>query len=562
MKPVKTIEPRHADRPGTGVRVSADSHPGLQRDHNEDRFHYDVARGIFLVVDGVGGHAAGDKAAETAITVLRERLERETGNVEDRIREAIALANNNIHRLASWKPEWRGMGCVLTVAVVANGRAVVGHVGDTRLYKMRGGHLEKVTRDHSPVGEREDAHELSEAEAMRHPRRNEVYRDVGSEPHEPGDPGFVDIFTVPFEPDAALLLCSDGLSDTVSSSTIAEVVRAYAGHPYEVVRALIDAANESGGKDNVTVVYVEGEDFSRAQLSLPLAGPVRFPGVESHPVPLQSASRRGRRWRTITLIVLVLAVATAAAVLLMKQWGGSLPALPFLTRSPIINVNQSQSIAAAIERAGPGSTIVVEPGEYREQVRLKTGVRIRSRVPRGASIRLRGDASETDPAVVAVDVADAELAGFRIVGDAATPLGSGIYVRDADVWLTDLEVTGAAIAAVELVSGAGASVTAADIHDNPGSGLVIRAGASPRIVHSQFVRNGGSERAAAAPVLIEPGARPRLSSNVFQGLTPDLLTGLSQAEREAVRHSNWFVGSEGGRSALPSPQGRAPQGRR
>src|SRR5687768_4732823 len=270
MKPMRTIEPRSGERAGSAVRVSGDSHPGLQRQHNEDRFHYDFARGILFVVDGVGGQAAGEKAADTAVSVLRERLERETGAVEDRIREAITLANNNIHRLASWNPEWHGMGCVLTVAVLSNGSAVVGHVGDTRLYKMRAGRLEKVTRDHSPVGEREDAHELSEAEAMRHPRRNEVYRDVGSEPHEPGDPDFVDIFRVPFEPDAALLLCSDGLSDTVSSAAIADIVRSYAGHPYEVVRALIDAANDAGGKDNVTVVYVEGEEFSRAQLALPL----------------------------------------------------------------------------------------------------------------------------------------------------------------------------------------------------------------------------------------------------------------------------------------------------
>ena len=120
--------------------------------------------------------------------MLRTRLERETGTVEDRVREAIALANNEIHRLASLRAEWQGMACVLTVAVVANGDVVVGHVGDTRLYKLRAGRIEKLTRDHSPVGEREDAGELTEREAMQHPRRNEVYRDVGSELHDPDDP--------------------------------------------------------------------------------------------------------------------------------------------------------------------------------------------------------------------------------------------------------------------------------------------------------------------------------------------------------------------------------------
>src|SRR6185436_15996222 len=168
------------------LRAAGDSHPGLQRGVNEDRFHVDPARGIFIVIDGVGGQAAGEKAAETALAMLRTRLERETGEIEDRVREAIAIANNEIHRLASLRAEWQGMACVLTIAVVANGGLVVGHVGDTRLYKLRGGRIDKVTRDHSPVGEREDAGELSEADAMQHPRRNEVYRDVGSERHEAG----------------------------------------------------------------------------------------------------------------------------------------------------------------------------------------------------------------------------------------------------------------------------------------------------------------------------------------------------------------------------------------
>ena len=173
-----------------------------------------------MVVDGVGGQAAGGKAADTAITLLRARLERETGPVPDRLREAIAVANNEIHRLAALRTEWTGMACVLTVVVVDEGRATIGHVGDTRLYRLRHGLIEKVTRDHSPVGEREDAGEISELEAMNHPRRNEVYRDVGSEPHQPDDPDFIEVKEVPFEPDAALLLCSDGLTDLVDSASI------------------------------------------------------------------------------------------------------------------------------------------------------------------------------------------------------------------------------------------------------------------------------------------------------------------------------------------------------
>src|SRR5215213_397965 len=247
---------------GTLIKAAADSHPGLQRAINEDRFHLDPARGLFVVIDGVGGQAAGEKAAETALAMVRARLERETGTVEDRVREAIALANNEIYRLASLRPEWQGMACVLTIAVVSNGDIVVGHVGDTRLYKLRAGRIEKLTRDHSPVGEREDAGEVSEREAMQHPRRNEVYRDVGSERHEPHDLRFIDVFRQPFELDTALLLCSDGLTDAVTSAAINEIVTDFAGHPFEIVRALIDAANAAGGKDNVTVVYAEGPRFA------------------------------------------------------------------------------------------------------------------------------------------------------------------------------------------------------------------------------------------------------------------------------------------------------------
>ncbi len=169
------------------LTAAASTDPGRQRDVNEDRWHVDVARGVFAVIDGVGGQAAGGKAADVALAMLRTRLERETGPVAGRVREAITIANNEIHRLASQRPEWNGMACVLTVAVVEDGKATIGHVGDTRLYKSRHDRLEKVTRDHSPVGEREDANEITEDDAMRHPRRNEVYRDVGSEPHEPDD---------------------------------------------------------------------------------------------------------------------------------------------------------------------------------------------------------------------------------------------------------------------------------------------------------------------------------------------------------------------------------------
>src|SRR5437763_7234524 len=156
------------------------------------------------------------------------------------------------------------MACVLTVAVLDNGSAVVGHVGDSRLYQIRRGEIRKITHDHSPVGEREDARELTEIEAMRHPRRNEVFRDVGSVNRDKDDEGFVDVVEEPIADDGAIVLCTDGLTDGVPAATIAHLVREHAGDPQAVADALVSAANDAGGRDNVTVVYAEGPQFAPA----------------------------------------------------------------------------------------------------------------------------------------------------------------------------------------------------------------------------------------------------------------------------------------------------------
>ena len=194
----------------TKVRCAGASDPGRVRSNNEDAFHIDPERGIFLVVDGIGGQAAGEKAAEIAVERVRARLERQTGTTEQRIREAITMANNEILRAARGNPEWEGMACVLTVAVLENGSAVVGHVGDSRLYQIRRGEIRKITHDHSPVGEREDSRELTEADAMRHPRRNEVFRDVGSEEHAPDDADFIELQRFPSSPIARCCCAATG----------------------------------------------------------------------------------------------------------------------------------------------------------------------------------------------------------------------------------------------------------------------------------------------------------------------------------------------------------------
>jgi serine/threonine protein phosphatase PrpC len=239
------------------MNCGAATDTGRVRERNEDRYWADPERGVFLVVDGVGGSAAGEVAAETAVEVIRQcRLDRE----ED-IRAAIACANNRIYALAGESADRTGMACVLTLAVVHDGDVLIGHVGDSRLYLIWDGAMRKMTPDHSPVGEHEDAGELTETEAMSHPRRNEVFRDVGSRPRSAGDPEFVEIRRCRFRPDSAILLCSDGLSDRLTAAQIRAIVDCYDGNCRRVAEELVEAANHAGGDDNVTAVFVAGSEF-------------------------------------------------------------------------------------------------------------------------------------------------------------------------------------------------------------------------------------------------------------------------------------------------------------
>ena len=246
---------------GFAWRSATASDAGRVRAENQDRAYADDQLGIFLVVDGLGGHAAGEKAAETAIDVVRAELAGQNGDARDRIRRAITAANNRIFEEAAENETWRGMACVLTLAAISDDKVVVGHVGDSRLYLTWNGAIRKITSDHSPVGEREDAGELNEAEAMAHPRRHEVFRDVGSRLRDPDEEDFIEVKEFLFKPDAAILLCSDGLSDLLTSAEILDVVERYNGDPAQVADELVEAANLAGGNDNITAIFVAGSEF-------------------------------------------------------------------------------------------------------------------------------------------------------------------------------------------------------------------------------------------------------------------------------------------------------------
>ena len=504
----------------TKLRCAGGSDPGRARQNNEDALHVDPERGIFLVVDGIGGQAAGEKAAEIAIGRVRARLERQTGTVEQRIREAVTMANNEILRAARGKPEWEGMACVLTVAVLENGSAAVGHVGDSRLYQIRRGEIRKITHDHSPVGEREDSGELSEVEAMRHPRRNEVFRDVGSEEHTPDDAGFIEVQRIPFEPDSALLLCSDGLSDQVGSVEIRRAVERNAGSPEATVRELIEAANRAGGKDNVTVVVVEGEGFTA-------------PG-QAGTAAAVSQRRGGILTSRAALFVYGLALALAGAWYSRSLW-----APPPAVIAPRIlaagNGAAYASITAALAEAHAGDTIEVLGGEYREQVRLKSGVALRSRVPREAV--LRAAPLSGGPAVIAEDVRGALIAGFNIRADEQMPLAAGILLKDSGVEVDDVDIAGAGIG-IEIRGSASPVLRANAIHDCTAEGVLILGAAAPWISRNEIRRNKG------AGVAAREGARPALVGNVFEKNALELP---AETDMRAVRERNFFLDAPAGR---------------
>jgi serine/threonine protein phosphatase PrpC len=242
------------------LSTGAATDTGLLRERNEDRFFADPERGVYLVVDGVGGQAAGEVAAQLAIDTISDAIF-STDPAEKRIRYAITAANNRIYELAQSQPELSGMACVLTLAVIEAERVTIGHVGDSRLYLIWHGAIRKLTADHSPVGEGEDSGELSELEAMHHPRRHEVYRQVGSALRGPDDADFIEIRHCRLRSDAAMLLCSDGLTDLLTSDEVRDIAETYSGNADAVARELVGAANDAGGRDNITALFVAGPGF-------------------------------------------------------------------------------------------------------------------------------------------------------------------------------------------------------------------------------------------------------------------------------------------------------------
>lgn len=237
---------------------------GKQRSNNEDTFIAEpVMNGRYIaacVIDGVGGYDGGEVAAEIARQTIKEHLTSVPENLVSRLRDAIAAANNKILNQKRETKQNGQMACVVTLALadVEENKFYYAHVGDTRLYLLRDQSLVKVTHDHSFVGFLEDSGRLSEEAAMKHPKRNEINKALGFDGEISSSHDYIETGDSPFLPGDTLLLCSDGLSDMVSNKGIAQVLTSSKSLA-EKAKTLVNAANDAGGKDNVTVVLVHND---------------------------------------------------------------------------------------------------------------------------------------------------------------------------------------------------------------------------------------------------------------------------------------------------------------
>lgn len=229
---------------------------GRQRHANEDSF---FARSpVFVVADGMGGAQAGEVASKAAADAFDRELP--DGPPEQVLRETIEAANREIHELAHRDPSRAGMGTTITVVIVdgQSEEVAIGQVGDSRAYRFRDGKLERLTRDHSLVEEMRRKGQLTEEQAEDHPQRSIITRALGPEPDVE-----VDVRTVPAQSGDVLLLCSDGLTTMVEERRLAPMLAA-ADSMEAFVGALVDQANEAGGRDNITAVALRLEEVSAA----------------------------------------------------------------------------------------------------------------------------------------------------------------------------------------------------------------------------------------------------------------------------------------------------------
>lgn len=236
------------------IEYGSRSDQGKVRTSNEDSYAASAKHRLFLVADGMGGHAAGEVASQIAASTMEEIVALRSSsesNPQEVLRLAAEEANSRIYEAARIKREFAGMGSTLTALSFRDNHFYIVHVGDSRAYLLRDGALEQLTRDHSLVWHLLESGVLRKEELSSHPQKNLITRSIGPHPNvevdlERGEAREGDIF----------LICSDGLTDAVTDENIRGILSHTDETPQEIGNRLVDMANERGGPDNVTVVVV------------------------------------------------------------------------------------------------------------------------------------------------------------------------------------------------------------------------------------------------------------------------------------------------------------------
>ena len=241
------------------IELSAAVDPGRARSNNEDSVALDNDVALAVLADGMGGYNAGEVASNMATSFIRTELgrwlrEAQSHASDAEVRRAMDIcvdnANRAIFNAANSNPQYAGMGTTLVVAVFRENRLLVGHVGDSRAYRLRAGRLQQITRDHSLLQEQIDAGLITPEQAAFSANKNLVTRAVGVE-----DTVLLETHQHDVQPGDVYLMCSDGLSDMLDDAAIGQVLQAHDSLTASC-QALIDAANDAGGKDNISVVLV------------------------------------------------------------------------------------------------------------------------------------------------------------------------------------------------------------------------------------------------------------------------------------------------------------------
>jgi len=246
--------------------VATLSHPGMVRSHNEDTVFADADAGLAVLADGMGGYSAGEVASGIAVSVVSNglmpelRAGRELSKVDVQsglthaallLSQNIAAANKGIYEAAQARPECAGMGTTIVAALFHGNRVSIGHIGDSRCYRLRGDKFEQLTHDHSLLQEQIDSGQLTAEQARYSLNKNLVTRALGIEAIVPAD-----IAEYRLEADDIYLLCSDGLTDMVEPEVVHEILGGKRNELPEAAADLVELANRNGGRDNISVVLV------------------------------------------------------------------------------------------------------------------------------------------------------------------------------------------------------------------------------------------------------------------------------------------------------------------